>query len=83
MLVNNVLSKLLKEGNVLDHRLIEVDGLYTAIDQLDTVNMKGKLVRISKHLYHEGKLLTIGGPEWSDLGINNPSIKVDRPKQKK
>lgn len=83
MLINSVLSKLLREGTVLDHRLIEVDGLYTTVDNLETVDMNCKLVRISRHLYHNGQLLTIGGPAWSELGINNLSIGIDKSKKKK
>jgi hypothetical protein len=64
---NKALEKLLKDGSVLDHSLCEVDGNPVRIDKLMATDIKGKLIRISKHLYLDGQGLTEGAPDWKSL----------------
>lgn len=65
--MNTVMQKLLKEGTVLDHKLVEIDGVPSSISDLQTKDLKGAIVRIARHLYMDGKALTVDAPSWEDL----------------
>ena len=65
--MTDALKNLLKEGPVLSHAKVELDGIPSSIKELQTVDLKGVIVRISKHLYMDGKALTVDAPKWNNL----------------
>jgi hypothetical protein len=65
--VTQTLKNLLKEGAVLGRGLVEVDGVATSAERLKTQDVSGAIVRISKHMWLDGKPLTVGAPNWKDL----------------
>lgn len=65
--MNPVLKALLKEGVVLSHTLVEMDGLPSSIKEIQATDLKGVIVRISKHLYVDGKAITVDAPKWDNL----------------
>jgi len=61
-------QRLLAEGVANEyHSLVEVDGLMTRPEKLSESVYPGAIVRISRHLYVDGKSITVGAPDWSKL----------------